>query len=152
MALFFDSSEQFGLEKPAGVPCPHLDAACACTIYEARAEKGFGGCIAYDCHGAGQRVTQEIFGGRTWADDPALLAPMTIAFGTLGSAHRLLLLLSQANGLALSPEDRAALTRLAGEIAAAGDAAERIGALGSEVSIFLKSLQSYLTATTERPA
>jgi hypothetical protein len=101
VALAFDRSALFGFNKAAGEPCANLSARGRCRIHAERAAEGFGGCAAYDCLGAGQAVTQGQFGGRTWQDDPALLAPMMAAFAALRPAHELLALLGQAQALAL---------------------------------------------------
>ncbi len=57
VATHFDASEDFALTKAAGEPCPHLDGIQhRCTIHAERLARGFTGCLAYDCHGAGQWV------------------------------------------------------------------------------------------------
>ena len=73
VALAFDKSEWFPIDKPNGVVCPQLDGSNRCKIYDTREALGYNGCLNFDCHGAGQRVTQEVFGGRSWREDPALL-------------------------------------------------------------------------------
>jgi hypothetical protein len=54
--LSFDASPAFAFSKPAGEPCPNLRAN-RCTIHAKLAARGFAGCAAYDCRGAGQRAT-----------------------------------------------------------------------------------------------
>jgi len=54
--LAFDASLAFAFTKPAGVPCPNLRAN-RCSIHARLAARGFAGCAAYDCRGAGQRAT-----------------------------------------------------------------------------------------------
>jgi hypothetical protein len=70
----------FSAAKAAGEPCPKLGKDGLCTIYENRVEQGFAGCTRYECFGAGQHVVQQLFGGRDWREDPALLRPMIEAF------------------------------------------------------------------------
>ena len=48
----------FAAEKRSGEPCPKLDTCGGSTIYDDRERLGFAGCIAYECFGAGQFVTQ----------------------------------------------------------------------------------------------
>ena len=72
----FDSSDQFAIDKPAGVPCPNLTGQGRCKIHASLAEHGFPGCANYDCLGAGQHVVQGVFGGRSWLAEPALKEPM----------------------------------------------------------------------------
>jgi hypothetical protein len=116
VALAFDRSALFAFDKAAGEPCPNLETCGRCRIYADREREGFGGCVRYDCLGAGQRVIQEVFAGRTWRDEPALLAPMLRAFATLREAHELLLLLNEAGKLALTRDERDSLTDLEGAL------------------------------------
>ena len=101
VALAFDRSPLFAYDKPAGEPCANLCAQGRCAIHAERAAKGFAGCEAYDCLGAGQAVTRGLFGGRSWRDDPALLRPMMEAFAVMRPAHEALALLREARRLPL---------------------------------------------------
>jgi hypothetical protein len=75
VAYPFVRSPEFAADKPAYVACGHLNAAFRCTIHSARASLGYPGCVTYDCHGAGQYVTQVLFGGQAWRDlaEPAVM-------------------------------------------------------------------------------
>jgi hypothetical protein len=64
VALALTKSADFAIDKPAGTPCPNLEADYRCGIHAELRERGFPGCVVYDCFGAGQYVTQTIFGGR----------------------------------------------------------------------------------------
>jgi hypothetical protein len=101
-------SDDFAVEKPAGVPCPFLAAACRCSIHDVLAERGFPGCAIYDCYGAGPRAT------RACADaDPAMQHAVFLA---LRDVHEWLWLLTEAARLV--PGDRLDLAEdLAAEIA-----------------------------------
>ncbi|WP_294226830.1 hypothetical protein [uncultured Shimia sp.] len=100
VAYPFDADEDFALLKRADSPCPNLSDGCLnCTIHADLLPKGFGGCVAYQCAGAGQRVTQELFDGETWRDDPDLLEHMTYALRVLRPIHEALLLLQEASRL-----------------------------------------------------
>ena len=46
-----------------------------------------------------QRVAMEIFGGRTWREDPTLLRPMMDAFYAVRDAHEVLVLARAAKRL-----------------------------------------------------
>lgn len=105
-ALAFDEGEDFGLDKPAGLPCPNLDASLSCTLHDRLEEAGFAGCARFDCQGAGQRVTQEVFAGQSWREEPALAAPMIEAFAAMRQVHEGLELLWLTRPLDL-PEDLA---------------------------------------------
>ncbi|PVZ04953.1 pentapeptide repeat-containing protein [Actinomycetospora cinnamomea] len=87
----FVASADFALDKPAGVPCPHLRADDLCGIHDRLRERGFGGCAVFDCFGAGQQVVQVTFGGarrRTTA--------MFDALEVLRPLHEVLALLDEA--------------------------------------------------------
>ncbi|MFF4759421.1 pentapeptide repeat-containing protein [Streptomyces sp. NPDC001292] len=66
VALPFAASADFALDKPAGKPCPNLRDDHRCGIHTRLREQGFTGCTVYDCFGAGQKVSQVVFGGRDW--------------------------------------------------------------------------------------
>lgn len=106
VALAFDRSALFALDKPAGAPCPHLTRHDRCAIHAARAERGYAGCIGYDCLGAGQRITAEVFPGLSWRDHPDTARALFDAFRALRDVHELTLLLGTAKRLALSPRRR----------------------------------------------
>ena len=145
VALAFDRSNLFAIDKPAGQPCSHLDACGACTIHSARAEQGFRGCIEFDCLGAGQRVTQEFFGGRSWTEDRALVGPMSRAFSVVRRRHEQLLLLEQAEALDLSPQDRKRLSELRTSLVDSGAAPAAAKDLDAQLAAFLASLRRYLS-------
>jgi len=101
----FDEDEDFALLKEVDTPCPNLSKSCFdCTIHAKLAKNGFSGCVAYSCAGAGQRVTQELFSGETWRNDPDLLTHMTYALRVLRPIHEALLLLKQAQDLPIPKE------------------------------------------------
>jgi hypothetical protein len=109
-----------------------------------RAERGFRGCIAFDCLGAGQRVTQELFGGRSWKDDGALIGPMSRAFSVLLRRHEQLLLLEQAEALDLSAQDRTHLSELRTRLVQSG--ASPATDLDAQLTAYLSSLKRYLSS------
>lgn len=116
IALAFSRSDMFGFDKDAGIPCPNLDKDHRCTIHKRLKEDGFSGCIRFDCVGAGQRVTQELFGGRSWRDDPEIAVPMFDAFRVMRQIHDLLLLLVSAQKLPLLPWQQSRLAELQGKL------------------------------------
>ncbi|MFY0596024.1 MAG: hypothetical protein JXQ85_06315 [Cognatishimia sp.] len=104
----FDEDEDFALLKEVDSPCPNLSKSCFdCTIHAKLAKSGFSGCVAYSCAGAGQRVTQELFDGETWRDDPDLLTHMTYALRVVRPIHEALLLLKEAQQLSIPESARA---------------------------------------------
>lgn len=112
VAPAFDLSPDFACDKAANTPCRHLRQDNLCAIHDRLSEEGFRGCVAYECHGAGQRVVQDMFGGRSWRDDAALLGPMSEAFLAMRKVHDLLVLLRAAGQATLAAEERAALDGL----------------------------------------
>lgn len=97
----FDKSEDFAIDKPAAAPCPKLADTDRCTIHESLAEHGFSGCIRYNCYGAGQRIVQELFAGKSWREDPAVALQMFAALPILREIHELIGLLQTAEKLSL---------------------------------------------------
>lgn len=63
VAPAFAASADFAIDKAAGHPCPNLRADDACGIHDRLRDRGFPGCVAYDCFGAGQQVVQVVFAG-----------------------------------------------------------------------------------------
>ncbi|SLN33039.1 hypothetical protein PSA7680_01547 [Pseudoruegeria aquimaris] len=152
LALHFDAGARFGISKPAGTPCPNL-AGHLCSIHDTLSEAGFPGCVAYDCAGAGQRVTQELFAGASWRDDPALAGPMMEGFRLMRRLQEALQLLGLARNLPIGAPSRARLDALAAALAAPPEgwtlatlhdleAEGRLDAVGA----FLKSLRNELAA------
>lgn len=62
VAPAFARSTDFAMDKAAGHACPNLRGS-ACGIHDQLLDRGFPGCVAYDCFGAGQQVVQVVFGG-----------------------------------------------------------------------------------------
>jgi hypothetical protein len=101
VSLAFARGPGFSFSKPAHVPCRHLSSANRCSIHAARVERGLAGCVRYDCYGAGQRVTLELFPGRSWRDEPELAPQVFEAFRVLRDVHELALLLDAARRIEL---------------------------------------------------
>ena len=147
----FDNSESFAIDKAAGERCPNLDRDNRCRIFEERQALGFKGCITYDCHGAGQRVTQEIFGGRSWRDDPALGHRMGAALSVLRRIHEQLLLLQSAEALPLDETEKQRLADLRQTLSPEVDwtetslAAFPIDGAVRQVSAFLRDLRRHVS-------
>lgn len=104
LAYPFEADEDFAILKQADRACPNLGQDFRCTIHAELTPCGFGGCVAYSCAGAGQRVTQELFEGETWKEDPDLLHHMTHALRVLRPIHEALLVLQEIAALKLPPE------------------------------------------------
>lgn len=116
VAMAFDASEHFAFDKAAGVRCPYLTRGCRCAIHADLVGRGFAGCAAFNCYGAGQRATRAF----ATSSEPARLE----AFRALKDLHELLWLLTEAEklcpGPALGAQLQAAIEEL--EALASGDA------------------------------
>lgn len=112
VAPAFARSTDFALDKPAETPCPNLRVAvpgrsdAPCGIHASLTQRGFPGCVAFDCFGAGQRVTAD------WREGPGAARAAFDAFAVLRPLHEILWYLTEP--LDDAPEDlRADVTRAA---------------------------------------
>ena len=121
----FSASADFAISKPPGTPCRHLRSDFGCGIHDRLRAKGFPGCTAYDCFGAGQKVAQVTFGGTDWRDAPAVAARMFATFPIMRRLHELLWYLSDAMALPGADDVR-------GDLADAYDETERLSRLGAD--------------------
>ena len=99
VALAFGRSPEFAFDKAAGDPCTHLQDDYRCGIHPVLRERGFKGCTAFDCLGAGQKVTQLTFGGVSWREAPGSREQMFVAFQVMRPLHELLWYLAEAMAL-----------------------------------------------------
>ena len=119
VAPAFSASADFAIDKDAGQACPHLQSDFRCGIHARLRQRGFPGCTAYDCFGAGQKVAHVTFGGRDWRQAPATAQQMFEVFTVMRQLHELLWYLAEA--LALQPA-----RPLRGELMAAFEETERL--------------------------
>ena len=66
IALYCFKSDGFPQNKPIGKPCINLMDNFKCRIHNDLENKGMKGCIGYDCFGAGQYLTEDVYCGVTW--------------------------------------------------------------------------------------
>lgn len=113
VAPAYAKSSDFAVDKPAGRPCRNLGDDFRCTIHEDLPRRGFPGCVVFDCFGAGQRITQDTFGGRDWRSAPELAGDMFALLPVVRQLHELMWYLTEALKLdearRLHPELRAVL-------------------------------------------
>ncbi|GAA3904448.1 hypothetical protein Aau02nite_52370 [Amorphoplanes auranticolor] len=113
VAPAFARSSDFAIDKPAGRPCPNLAEDFRCGIHDRLPERGFPGCVVFDCFGAGQQVTQVTFGGREWCGTPGIAGQMFAVLPVMRQLHELLWYVTQALELTaarrLHPQLRTAL-------------------------------------------
>lgn len=69
VALPYNKSADFPCDKPSGVPCHNLNSNYLCNIHNDLKEKGFNGCVTFECFGAGQHVSQNIFNNTSWKNN-----------------------------------------------------------------------------------
>ena len=150
ISLAFDASEDFPIDKPNGVACPQLNEQNQCRIYDTREQEGYRGCLRFDCLGAGQRVTQELFSGRSWRSEPQILGEMTDAFMMMRQVQEHLALLTQAAKLPLRDEELEELETLYEHLvpekgwSEASFAALDLGWVKRRVQIFCQSLRHHV--------
>jgi hypothetical protein len=110
VALPFSASVEFAVDKDAGTPCRNLREDSGCGIHAELRPRGFSGCTAYDCFGAGQHVTQVLYGGRTWRQEPGAAPEVFAVFSLVQHLHEMLWYLTEvlelAPARALHPEAR----------------------------------------------
>ncbi|MEV0961681.1 pentapeptide repeat-containing protein [Streptomyces sp. NPDC049910] len=99
VALPFSASADFAVDKPAGRPCGNLRGDFRCGIHSRLRDGGFSGCAVYDCFGAGQKVSQVTFAGRSWRSDPGSARQMSGVFPVMRQLHELLWYLAAALAL-----------------------------------------------------
>ena len=95
-AFGFARSADFAIDKPAATPCPNLDQDSSCTIHDRLRPRGFRGCTVFDCFGAGQAVSQQLFAGISWRDAPDSRQEMFAAFKVMRQLHEMLWHLAEA--------------------------------------------------------
>ncbi|MCO7275449.1 pentapeptide repeat-containing protein [Cellulosimicrobium cellulans] len=154
VGLHLVRSADFAIDKPAGAPCPNLRDDFGCGIHARLRESGFPGCVAYDCLGAGQRVTASVrsaHDGATWRDDPAAARDAFAALPVVTQLHELLWYLAEVLSLpAAAPvhdDARRALDRTAplADLAPAdllaldvGDVRRDVGPLVDRASVLVR--------------
>jgi hypothetical protein len=150
VSLAFDRSEWFAFDKPASTPCPHLLPSNRCRQHAQLEATGNGGCASYDCYGAGQRVTEELFPGIAWRREPEQQSAIFTAFLRLRDVHELRLLLREAARLSLPEATRAEGQVLLSQLEPAGGftattlAALDVEALRFDVRVYLRGLEPHL--------
>lgn len=96
IALYFSSSDGFPADKAAGKPCINLQQDFKCAVHKNLREKGLKGCTAYECFGAGQKVAQVTYGGRSWLEDEESSQQMFDVFLIMRQLHEMLWYLKEA--------------------------------------------------------
>lgn len=96
VALAFEKSADFPIDKRAGEPCTNLEADFSCGIHDRLRDEGFRGSAVYDCFGAGQQVAQVTFAGTSWRDAPGTSASMFAVLPVMRQLHEMLWYVAEA--------------------------------------------------------
>ncbi|GBF75095.1 hypothetical protein PA598K_03478 [Paenibacillus sp. 598K] len=104
IALPFAKSADFSMNKASGEPCRNLQGDYRCGIHTQLRDRGLRGCTVYDCHGAGQYLSQVTFGGRSPLAHPEEAAQMYALLPVMQQLHEMLLYLGQALTLPAAAE------------------------------------------------
>lgn len=99
VALPFAASADFAINKEAGKPCANLQSDFRCGIHTSLRQQGFKGCTVFECFGAGQKVSQDTFGGVDWRSAPEKAKQMFHVFTIMHQLHEMLWYLTQALAL-----------------------------------------------------
>lgn len=118
VAPAFAVSADFAIDKKAGQPCVHLETDNRCAIHSTLRQRGFPGCAAYDCFGAGQMVSQVTYGGRDWREQRKSAGQMFDVFAVMRQLHELLWYLTHALALPAAHPLEAELRRAVDETGA----------------------------------
>lgn len=98
VALAFERSADFPIDKRAGEPCVNLAGDFGCGIHERLRDEGFRGSAVYDCFGAGQQVAQATFSGISWREAPETATSMFAVLPVMHQLHELLWYLADTLG------------------------------------------------------
>ncbi|UOY94594.1 pentapeptide repeat-containing protein [Ectobacillus sp. JY-23] len=96
VALPYAKSADFAFNKDSGTPCRNLQSDFLCGIHDELRSKGFRGCVAYECFGAGQNVSQNIYEGKDWVKHPELANEMFQVFPIVQQLHEMLWYIKEA--------------------------------------------------------
>ncbi|MDO5518047.1 MAG: pentapeptide repeat-containing protein [Clostridium sp.] len=95
-ALYFSKSEGFPNNKDAGKPCINLRDDFKCSVHKSLRNKGLKGCIAYECFGAGQKISKYTYKGQSWRENPDNSKEMFDLFLIMFQLHEMLWYLTEA--------------------------------------------------------
>ncbi|CAM2917317.1 pentapeptide repeat-containing protein [Prescottella defluvii] len=149
VALPFARSADFAVDKAGGTPCRNLLDDFRCGIHTELRTSGFAGCTVYDCFGAGQKVSQGTFGGRSWRDAPDSAQSMFDVFPVQRQLHELLWYLEESLRIRAAAPLRSELTALRDETVLLTDSAPQVLA-GVDVAAHRDKVNAVLLQVSER--
>jgi uncharacterized protein YjbI with pentapeptide repeats len=96
VALPYAKSADFAFDKDGGTPCRNLQSNYLCGIHNDLRNKGFRGCSAYECFGAGQKVSQITYNGMDWRTNKDVAQEMFHVYPIMQQLHEMLWYLNEA--------------------------------------------------------
>lgn len=114
-ALYFSKTEGFPNDKPAGKPCTNLMSDYGCAVHNKLMQYNLKGCMAFDCLGAGQKVTSDIYGGVSWKNQPERAEEIFRVFLAVWQLHQMVWYLAEAAAIVPAEELADQITALIGE-------------------------------------
>jgi uncharacterized protein YjbI with pentapeptide repeats len=96
VALPYAKSADFAVDKDSGTPCHNLQSNYLCGIHNDLRNKGFRGCSAYECFGAGQKVSQSTYNGKDWRTNKDIAQEMFDVYPMMQQLHEMLWYLNEA--------------------------------------------------------
>ena len=96
VALPYAKSADFPFDKNGGTPCRNLQSNYLCGIHKDLRNKGFRGCSAYECFGAGQKVSQVTYKGKDWRTNKDIAQEMFDVYPIMQQLHEMLWYLNEA--------------------------------------------------------
>lgn len=90
VALPYARSADFAFDKDGGTPCRNLQSNYLCGIHKDLRNKGFRGCSAYECFGAGQKVSQVTYKGMDWRSNKDTAQEMFDVYPIVQQLHEML--------------------------------------------------------------
>lgn len=114
-ALYFSKTEGFPNDKPAGKPCTNLMSDYGCAVHNKLMQYNLKGCMAFDCLGAGQKVTSDIYGRVSWKNQPERAEEIFRVFLAVWQLHQMVWYLAEAAAIVPAEELADQITALIGE-------------------------------------
>lgn len=95
VALPYAKSADFAFDKDGGTPCRNLQPNYLCAIHNDLRNKGFRGCSAYECFGAGQKVSQVTYKSMDWRSNKDIAQEMFDVYPIVQQLHEMLWYLNE---------------------------------------------------------
>jgi uncharacterized protein YjbI with pentapeptide repeats len=126
MTTRLSRTTDFAIDEPAGTPCQNLDSDFSCAIQDSLRPRGFQGCTVFDCFGAGQNVSQNLFRGISWEAEPETAKDMLGAFKAVRQLHEMLWYLTEATDRTFDPDTARQVNDLRTTIETAMEGAQHV--------------------------